>query len=131
MLNDVIEWTELHDGGTVVIVVVLTVELTVVGLMQSIAEWQKLKLRKAGRHNNILINTADSTPADTSVNSDRKDVVADTRNFALVVIAIAVSVIVFRLDFTNLSTFQHNTSSFHVQCESLYFYILLFFLKRK
>ena len=96
MLNDVIAWTELQDGGTVVIVVVLAVELTVVGLMQAIAEWQKLKLRKAGRHNNILINTPDSTPADTSVKSDRKDVVADTRNFALVVMAIAVFVIAFR-----------------------------------
>jgi hypothetical protein len=65
--------------------------------MQSIAEWQKLKLRKAGRHNNILINTVGSPLADSSVvNSDSKDVVADTRNVVLVVMAIGVLVIAFR-----------------------------------
>jgi hypothetical protein len=77
----------------VVIVVALTVVLAVVALMQFLTEWQKLKLRKARNHNNFLIN---STHADNGVSSDRKDVVADTRNFALVVMAIAIFVIAFR-----------------------------------
>jgi hypothetical protein len=98
MLNAMVMFlTEFHDGGKVVIVVALTVVLAVVGLMQFFTEWQKLKLRKAaGNHNNFLINMVNSTHADNSVSSDRSDVVADTRNFALVVMAIAIFVIAFR-----------------------------------
>ena len=86
--------SDLKSGGGEVIAVVLTAECFVVGYMQAITEWQKLKLRKAGFHRNIKINQIESHHHHQNI-KEENDLV-ETRFFAILIVALCAAVIMYR-----------------------------------
>jgi hypothetical protein len=78
---------DLHDGGTVVLGFLITVEVLLIVVMQSVIEWQKWKLRKARVNNNLV--SANGT-------EDNHGEFEDTRNFVVVLILICALLLITR-----------------------------------
>ena len=92
----------MHGGGTKVIVYLLGFEGVTICLMQSLNEWQKYKLVKAGIHHNIHLNPTELSHSGNHFNTglneknEKKEEIVETRNFAFILIALCFLVIMYR-----------------------------------